>query len=245
MIRYLSELPEALAYLISLGAFWLFAVGGLLVARRLLDRAGVPRTQPVMAGWATCLAALTALLFTFVIANVWLGTNQVRARVNGEAAAIRMLARDVSPAQRDLLRAYARSEANDEWPKLCGGDGSPITAAALQALEVAPKPTSDGVRNDMYSQLAVLENLRYDRLQAAKASIPTEIYVALVVLAALMLIVTFFGHHENLWFHLGLTLALATALATLFWLTLQFDYPFCGGAVMGPGAIQDAIRSIR
>jgi len=244
MIRFLTGLPEGLAFVIAIAGFWAFGIGGLLIARRALDASGVARTQPAMAGWATCLAALTALLYTFVVANVWIGSNQTRAKVNGEAAAIRLLARDIAPDQRALVRAYGTSVVRDEWPALCGSDGSPATAAALRRLERTARPADAAVRGDLYVQLAALENLRYDRLQAAKASIPREIWIGLVVLSALMLTVTFFGHHENLTFHLGLTLALATALATLFWLTVQIDYPFCGGTVIDPGAIADAIRSL-
>jgi hypothetical protein len=216
----------------------------LLVVRRILDRAGVAKTQPVMAGWSTALAALTALLFTFVVANLWQNANLTRAHVDGEAAAMRLLARDTAPAQRGLLGDYARSVVTDEWPLLCDGGGSAKTTALLARLETQAKPVDPAVRGDFYVQMAALENLRAARLQAGAPSIPPEIWFSLIVLSALLLGVTFFGYHEHVGFQLGMTLILATALATLFWLTIQLDFPFCGGTTVGPGAILDAIRSL-
>ncbi len=245
MIHTLTELPEAIAYVLVLLAYYAYAIGGLLVARALLGRAGVAMTQPVMAGWSTALAALTALLFTFVVANLWLNVNLTRTHVNGEAAAIRLLSRDVAPTQLGLLRDYANSVVTDDWPLLCGGAGSEKTTAILARLETQAKPADPTVRGDFYVQLAALENLRGDRLQAGGPTIPLEIWFALILLSMLLLAITFFGYHEHLGFQLGLTLVLATALATLFWLTVQLDFPFCGGTTVGPGAILDALRSLR
>jgi hypothetical protein len=244
VIQYLTNLPEWLTLVLSLCGFSAFGVVGLLATRRILDRYGVVRTQPAIAGWATCLAALTALLYAFVVANLWVSSNTSRANVNGEAAAIRLLARDIAPSERGWLREYAGSVVADEWPQLCGGEGSPKTAALLWRLENQAKPAEQGVRMDFYLQLAALENLRYVRLQAGGPSIPPEIWVALTLLSMLLLAITFFAHLEHLGFHLGLTLVLASALATLFWLTIQLDYPFCGGTVVTSGAILDALHSI-
>jgi len=232
------------AFALALIAYYAYAIVGLLVVRRILERAGVPKTQPVMAGWSTALAALTALLFTFVVANLWQNANIARGRVDGEASAMRMIARDVVPAQRGLVRDYAQSVVTDDWPTLCGGDGSAKTTAALRRLEREAKPLDAGRRADLDAQMAALENLRAARVQAGGPSIPPEIWFALVVLSMLLLGITFFGHHENLGFQMGLTLVLATALATLFWLTVQLDFPFCGGTTVGPGAIVDALRSL-
>lgn len=244
MVRLFTNLPEGVAFVLALMAYYAYAIVGLLAVRRLLDRAGVAKTQPVMAGWSTALAALTALLFTFVIANLWQSANLTRNRVDGEAAAMRLLARDMAPAQRGLLRDYARSVVTDEWPLLCDGGGSPKTTGLLARLETQAKPVDPGVRGDFYTQLAALENLRAARLQAGSPSIPLEIWFALIVLSALLLGITFFGYHEQLGFQMGMTLVLATALATLFWLTVQLDFPFCGGTTVGPGAILQAVATL-
>jgi len=212
--------------------------------RWVLERAGVAKTQPVMAGWSTALAALTALLFTFVVANLWQNANLTRTRVDGEAAAIRLLARDLAPAQRSLLRDYARSIVTDDWPLLCDGSGSAKTTALLARLENQAKPADPAVRADLYVQLAALANLRDARLQAGGPGIPIEIWFTLILLSALLLGITFFGYHEHLGFQVGMTLVLATALATLFWLTVQLDFPFCGGTTVGPGAIVQALKTL-
>ncbi len=244
MIHALTEMPEGAAFALSLLLFFSYGILGLLFTRQILDRSGVARTQPAIAGWATCLAALTALLYTFVIANIWNNANLARGRVSAEGAAIRLLSRDLAPSSRPLLRSYALSVVTDEWPTLCDGDGSSKTAVALTTLEDAAKPVSDGARSDFYTQLGNIENLRDMRLQAARPSIPPEIWLSLLVLSGLLLAVTFFGHLEHLGFHIGLTLLLAGALATLFWLTIQLDFPFCGGTVVGPDAIVAALRGI-
>lgn len=244
MIRLFTNLPEGVAFLLALVAYYAYAIVGLLVARHFLDRAGVAKTQPVMAGWSTALAALTALLFTFVVANLWQNANLTRGRVDGEAAAMRLLARDMAPTQQGLLRDYAQSVVIDEWPLLCSSNGSAKTAALLARLETRAKPADSGVRGDFYAQLAALENLRAARLQAGSPNIPLEIWFALIVLSALLLGITFFGYHEQLGFQLGMTLVLATALATLFWLTVQLDFPFCGGTTVGPGAIVAALHAL-
>jgi len=244
MIRLFTNLPEGVAFVLALVAYYAYAIAGLLVVRRILERAGVAKTQPVMAGWSTALAALTALLFTFVVANLWQNANLTRTHVDGEAAAMRLLARDIAPSQRGLLRDYARSVVADDWPLLCDGGGSAKTTALLARLENQAKPIDAGVRGDLFVQLAALENLRNARIQAGSPSIPFEIWFTLIVLSALLLGITFFGYHEHLGFQIGMTLVLATALGTLFWLTIQLDFPFCGGTIVGPGSIAQAISTL-
>jgi hypothetical protein len=238
MTLWLSELPTWNALLITAGLANAFAIATMLVSRRRWDGNGVAVVIP----WATCAGALTSLLFAFTIASVWNGSAKARSNVDDEASAIRLVARDLAPAQLPLLREYvARTIA--EWPRLCGASRDPNIERSLLSLQRTAKPRLPAYADDLYRQLSAMEDLRNRRWQAASASIPGEIWISLVVLSCALLCVLAIARPDRFDVHVALMIAVATALGTLSWVATVLEYPFCGNTGIGPREILDIVQA--
>lgn len=194
-----------------------------------------------MSAWATCVGGLTALLFAFTIVTVWNSAARAKSNVDDEAAAIRLVARDISPSQLPMLRTYV-DESIAEWPQLCGGVVDPHVDVTLVALQRAAKPRAPAYADDLYRQLGSMEDLRNRRWQTSTSSIPNEIWIALTVLSCSVLVVLGLAMPDRHETHSVLTIAIATALGTLFWVATVLEYPFCGRTGIGPGELLDIMR---
>jgi hypothetical protein len=239
---WFDRAPTWLAFVVMVAIANAVALLAMFVARRWSYRLGVTTGPSVVGAWATCAGGLTALLFAFTIVTVWNSAARARSNVDDEAAAIRLVARDIVPSQHSLLRTYV-DETIAEWPLLCGGVENPHVDATLVALQQVAKPRSPSYADDLYRQLGTMEDLRNRRWQTSTSSIPDEIWVALLVLscsvfAVLSLALT--DRHET---HLVLMVAVATSIGTLFWVARVLEYPFCGRTGIGPGELLDIVRA--
>ncbi|HEY1976778.1 MAG TPA: hypothetical protein VGG89_09550 [Candidatus Baltobacteraceae bacterium] len=241
-MTWFDRAPTWLAFIVMIAVANAVALSAMYVARRWSHRMGVTSGPPVVSAWATCAGGLTALLFAFTIVTVWNSAARAKSDVDDEAAAIRLVARDIAPAQRVLLREYV-NETIAEWPALCGGEQDPKVDATLVALQQAAKPRSPSYADDLYRQLGTMEDLRNRRWQTSTSSIPDEIWVALLVLSCSVLIVLSLALTERPEPQTVLTAAVATALGTLFWVAGVLEYPFCGRTGIGPGELLDIVRA--
>ncbi len=236
MTLWISALPSWLAFAVVLVAANAAALGAMAVARRYYARAGVPSGPPPVGAWATAVGGLCAMLFAFTIVTLWNATTTVKANIDAESTAMVLLARDVEVAQRPLIAEYVRQTV-EEWPRLCGGSENPSVESDLMTLERLAKPRKPEYANDLYLQLGTLENMRDRRWRAASHAVPDEVLAALGVLALTLFVVLAIAFPERLDTHLALTLAIGTAIGTLFWVAVLLEYPFCGSGTIGPQQI--------
>ncbi|MGA8615498.1 MAG: hypothetical protein WB760_28225 [Xanthobacteraceae bacterium] len=75
-----------------------------------------------MPPWISIVGGLNALIFAFIIFTVWTNLHAASADVDSEALTVRMLWRDITPAQRPQVLAYSRAVIAG-WSQLCGGKG--------------------------------------------------------------------------------------------------------------------------
>ena len=242
MLTWLDQLPAWVAFLVTVAIANAIALLLMFAGRRWSYRVGVTSAQAVVSAWATCVGALTALLFAFTIVTVWNSAARARSNADDEAAAIALVARDIAPAQRPLLRAYV-DETIAEWPQLCGGKQDAHVADTLVALQQAAKPRSSAYADDLYRQLASLEDLRNRRWQTSMSSIPNEIWTALIVVSCSLLVVLGLALTERPETHAVLMVALATVLGTLFWVATVLEFPFCGRTGIGPEKLLEIVRA--
>lgn len=240
-MTWFDQAPTWLAFIGMVAIANAVGLAAMSLARRWSHRLGVTTGPPVVGAWATCAGGLTALLFAFTIVTVWNSAARARSNVDDEAAAIRLVARDIAPSQRGVLRAYV-NESIAEWPQLCGGKADPQIDATLISLQQSAKPRSPSYADDLYRQLGTMEDLRNRRWQTSTSSIPDEIWVALLVLSASVLVVLSLALTDRPEVHVVLTIAVATALGTLFWVAAVLEYPFCGRTGIGPAELLDIVR---
>jgi len=226
--------------LIALVVLNAIALAAVFLVRRWAARNRIAGS-PAISAWATAVGALCAVLFGFTIVNLWNVLRSADANVDAEAVAVRMVARDLQPAQTGMLRDYVAATVV-EWPSLCGGGHSPLADAALARLEQNSKAKSAIYDDDLYRQLSTLEDLRLVHLRAAGDVLPRELWIALGVLAVSLLVVLAFALLESQAYHIALMLAVGTALGMLFWVASLLDYPFCGSTSVQPTALVQTLQ---
>jgi len=244
LVLWLSELPAWLAFFVVLAAYEGFAVGVTLVARRAYARWQFPRSASFVPPWLQLVGGLNALLFAFVIVSLWSSLHAAEANVDDEAFTIRMLYRDVQPAQRPLVVAYARAIV-DSWPMLCGGAQAGVSAGLLLTqIEREGRPVEKNAQGDLDRDLSTLEDLRARRLHATVSGVPDELWLGLVVLSAILIVMTSFIHPERADMHLALAGFVALSIALLLWVAVSLDFPFCGGTTVMPLPLQETIDAL-
>jgi len=241
-LTWLDQAPTWLAFIVTIAVANAVALAAMVVARRWSYRLGVTTGPSVVSAWATCAGGLTALLFAFTIVTVWNSAARAKSNVDDEAAAVRLVARDITAAQRGLLRAYVDGTIA-EWPQLCGGVEDRRVDATLLRLQQAAKPVSLAYADDLYRQLGTMEDLRSRRWQTATSSIPDEFWIALIVLSCSVLLILGLAMPDRNETHAVLMIAVATSLGTLFWVAGVLEYPFCGRTGIGPGEFLDIVRA--
>jgi hypothetical protein len=173
---------------------------------------------------------------------LWSIFARAQTDTDAEAAAIRLVARDIAPAQLPLLRAYVNLSAQ-EWPQMCGGKPDHRVSASLVALERTAKARAPEYSSDLYQKLSELADARYQRWHTANASPPAELKIALCIVAIALFGVLAIGLTERLDTHLALTVLTATALGSVFWVMVALSYPYCGSYFIGPDAILSSLQA--
>jgi hypothetical protein len=242
MALWLSTISPWAALVVILVMANGLAIALTVVARRWSRRVGVASGPPVVNSWATAAGALCGVLFGFSIVTLWNIDARAAANFDAEATAIRSVARDLDAAHVPLLRAYV-SATLAEWPQLCGGAPQTSVDAMLRTLQQTSKSRRPSYADNLYTELAAMEDLRADRWQTAERSVPNEVWVGLMVASLALLVVLAMALPERADMHVALMLAIATSIGTLFWVTTVLEYPFCGSTAIVPTAILDIARN--
>jgi hypothetical protein len=237
---WLTDLPSWISFVLIVGFANAIAIGATLFARRWYHRQGVTTGPAATSAWATTLGALVAVLCAFTIITLWSIFAKAQADTDSEAAAIRLAAYEISPAQLPLLRKYVKSSLA-EWPQMCGGEKDPRVVSSLIALQHMAQPRALEYSSDLHHQLGILEDARYQRWQISNASTPTELKIALCIVAIALFGVLAIALPDRLDTHLALNVLTATALGSVFWVMVALSYPYCGSYFIGPDQIISAL----
>jgi len=256
VIRTLTELPLAAAFVVVVLAFNLYGAAMLLVLRRLFGRLDIPRNEAIAGSIFGAVNGLNALLLALVVVTLWSNFRTVQADVNNEASMVSQLWEDAagfSPSEaadfRGGLGQYVNAVAFTEWHSLCDGRGSARAATELADLDqriLAKKvPKNDNaLRGIVLGRMGMLEHYRRARLTAAEPVLISEVWAALLFLSALVLISPFFFNTENARLQFSMTALFATAIGTIFFLAVRLDHVFCGSTGISPAALIDVAQHL-
>lgn len=238
---WLTQLPSWISFVLIVGAANAIAIAAMILARRWYRSRGVTTGPAIVSAWATCLGAFAAVLCAFTIVTLWSIFLKAGQNTNAEAATIRLVKRDISASQLPLLRRYAYGAAG-EWPRMCGGTPDQRVLSLLIELQQTAKPFSPEYARDLNQELGTLAEARYERWQTASASMATELKVALCIVAVTLFGVLAIALPERLDTHVALTVLVATALGSVFWVMAVLSYPYCGSYFIGPDDIISSAR---
>ncbi len=238
-----SSLPDVVSLVVALVVWNGFALAVTFVTRRLALR--VPFKGIAYSGvWPRAVGAAVFILLGFMIINLWNSMQATQTNVDKEAAIVRELTRDVTPAGRPAIAAYLKRSIGS-WPKLCASNVSFVEPEALRALERAVHPRTPAVMDDLDRQFTALETLRYERIRLARGTMPRELWAAAIVLSALLVLLLAITVVDPAIYHVLLMILLATSIAMTFWIAALLDFPFCGSHAVTPVPLQDTLSSLR
>lgn len=113
------------------------------------------------------------------------------------------------------------------------GKADSRVVASLVKLEHTATSRAPRYPTDLYHELENLVDLRYQRWQVSSAAAPPELAIALWIVAAALFGVLALALPERLDVHMALTVLIATALGSAFWVMATLAYPYCGSYAIG------------
>jgi protein-S-isoprenylcysteine O-methyltransferase Ste14 len=241
------------------GAACLAAIVGLALVQRLVP-VTIRKEHNDVAGFIyAVLGVIYAVLLALVVIAVWEEFGRARVTVEGEANALAeifwLAHRLPDPEGRhlqELTRSYAEEVVDEEWPLMAQGrtplmeDTREVThgwvliddiRATLQ--EVEPRTVAG---QELYAegldQVQRLADARRTRLVAAEESLPTVLWVVLIVGGMVVVGFAYLFGLENAWAHRLMVVSLAGVIALVLFTIGVLDQPFSGGARIEPGAFE-------
>jgi hypothetical protein len=230
----------------------LVAVGGLVLVQRFVPSTLRQQHNDVAGFIYAVVGIVYAVLLALVVIAAWEEHEAAKATVDSEAnelAEIFWLAHRLPDSEgrqlQELARSYARVVLDEEWP-LMAQEGRASARAwelldemrlAIQDLEVSTQ--ADQV---LYTQglerIHDLADARRTRLVEADEGIPAILWVVLIVGGVVTVCFTYLFGLENTRAHRLMVAALAGVIALVLFTIGSLEYPFSGGARVGPGAFE-------
>jgi cytochrome bd-type quinol oxidase subunit 2 len=229
----------------------LAAVIGLAVVQRLVP-ASVRKEHNDVAGYIyAVLGVIYAVLLALVVIAVWEDFGRSRDTVESEAnalAEIAWLAHGFPEPEgrhvQELAQSYAEEVVEEEWPLMEHTGTTPHgwvliddMRAALQGYE--PRTEAE---QELYAegldQVQRLADARRTRLVAAQEGLPTVLWIVLVAGGMVVVGFTYLFGMENTGAQALMVASLAGVIALVIFTIGTMEYPFSGGARVGPDAFE-------
>jgi hypothetical protein len=237
----------------------LAALVGLALVQRLVPVAIRKEYNDVAGFIYAVLGVIYAVLLALVVIAVWEEFGRARVTVEAEANALAeifwLAHRLPEPEGRELqelCRSYAEEVVNVGWPLMEQGrtpslERSQETSRAWVLIddiratlqEVEPRTVAG---QELYAegldQVQRLADARRTRLVAAEESLPTVLWVVLVVGGIVVVSFAYLFGMENTGAHALMVVSLAGVIALVLFTIAALDHPFSGAARVGPEAFE-------
>jgi Na+/proline symporter len=236
-MSFLLDLPSGLGFLIICSATVLVSVLGLHFVRKKYAHEVLKENHEVAAAIFNAFGLLYAVVVAFVVFVVWGRFDDASKNMEleaSQAADIFYISRafpySTATQIKQALYEYTSSIVDDEIMQMSKGKSSPKTTAAVSKLM--------GIFLGMdYKTLLnpaiYLAQYRRLRIFAAKDSVPSVIWMVLLLGALIMVSYTYlFGIKKVLPQNL-MTAALTITITLILFLVYILDHPFKGAAAIG------------
>jgi hypothetical protein len=255
MIDWVYNIPEAGILLLTI-----LLIVGFMIALPLAVRY-IPWMRPsdentdfVLRTQAT-LFTMTSLVLTFTLVQADINYRQADALVANEASRIDQLDRLLTrygeegvSKVRPMLKAYAQSVVQDEWPVMLKDqrhDATTQTFAALSRRILAINPTTERqnlILAELYKTIDTMADLRAQRLNMVTIRLP-QLYWWVIMLAVTMLVFVS-GSVQQTAFRRTILCAQAAVVGGFLGFVFIMDQPFRGETAIQPDSIQRTIARI-
>ncbi len=253
MFLWVEDQPTLLVAVLVFGFCYLLAavifVASVFVLR-LPGATGLHATSPAM---LSALGVVTGLVIAFVASHVWSNLTSAENYVIHEASAVRdtVLLAEVLPDEmrtkvRSGVKAYLHFIDTEDWSAMSKGHANlrrppPGLTDAMNTVLAANLSGSGQQISQQRIVIAIQQALeaRRQRIFLSEASIETTQWVAIFILAFLMLIAIRIVHADRIAAAANLFI-FSSAVAACLVLLIVSDRPFsAGGVTLQPGALHE------
>jgi Protein of unknown function (DUF4239) len=237
----------------------LAAVGGLILVQRLVPVTIRMEHNDVAGFIYAVLGVIYAVLLALVVIATWEEFGRARVTVETEAnalAEIFWLAHQLPEPEgrelQELCLSYAEEVVNVGWPLMEQGRTPSLERskessrawvliddirATIQGYE--PRTVAG---QELYAegldQVQRLADARRTRLVAAEDSLPTVLWIVLIVGGIVVIGFAYLFGMENTGAHALMVVSLAGVIALVLFTIAAMDHPFTGAARVGPEAFE-------
>ena len=237
----------------------LAAVLGLVLVQRLVPTAIRKENNDVAGFIYAVVGVIYAVLLALVVIATWEEFGRARVMAETEANALAeifwLAHRLPEPEGRELqelCRSYAEEVVNVGWPHMEQGltpsmERSEESSRTWVLLDDIRASLQEGeprtvAGQELYAegldQVQRLADARRIRLVAAEESLPTVLWVVLIVGGIVVVGFAYLFGMDNTWAHALMVAALAGVIALVLFTIAAMDHPFSGAARVGPEAFE-------
>lgn len=248
-----SSLPLLCGMVVALAIA--LAVGGLLVARRILPAETLTFHHYITSAQFQVMGTIYAVLLAFVIITVWQHHSAITTILEEEAADLLELRRDAGQYPESIggplveaLRAYATAVVDDEWEAMSRGGESDRAGQAYENIWRLYRtlPVNDfrelAAQNEILRQMNDLAENRHLRLLRARSTIDPILWIALLAGGALTIGFSYLFGAKHLGFQVLTTAIFAGTIALFICVIVVLDAPF---ARAGSVSREPFLRALR
>jgi hypothetical protein len=241
------------------GGVCLLALVGFELVHRLVPAVSRQRHNDVAGFIYAALGVIYAVLLALVVIAVWeeygAASDTVEREANA-AADIYWLANQLPEPEgtrvQELARSYAEEVVHREWPLMEEGRaplmmptrGNPAgwiiiddIRHNIQGFE-ARTNSEEQLYAEGLDQLDALSDARRMRLVASEEGVPGVLWAVLIFGGMAAVGFTYLFGLESTWAHRLMVATLAAVMGLVLFTVGAMEYPFSGGARIGPGAFE-------
>ena len=248
MIDWLYSLPEPLVLALSTATLVALMVLLPYLIRRLPHMAPSDANTDFALRIQTTLFTMTSLVLTFTLVQADINYRQVDSLLSTEASRIeqfdRLLTRygTIATAHvRPLLRAYAQSIVDDEWPSMLRGADNEATGRTFapisrRVLAIGPTTTRESlIFAEMLKSLDAIAESRASRLNTLSIGLPAIYWQVVLFAIAMLLFVS--CTVERTPFRTVVLSTQAAVLGAFIGFVFLMDQPYRGQTAIAPDAL--------
>lgn len=248
------RLPLAALFAIVVGGFVGVTLVGMMLAApfRAHVTSRFARSPEQAAYFGTQIWLVYSLILSLVAVGGWSEYQAASEKVSREVASVEVLQRRAAlypePTRTEfdtLIREYADAVATLEWPEQRAGKHPSAAKRQFSKLNLLLgdfEPTSlpdQMVHAETLRELTSASEARRARIHATSSSLPSVVWLVVIVGAALALVgATFFVTVDDRALHMTLVAIMAAFVGLVVFVTVALDHPFQGAVTPSPSGFR-------